>query len=193
MTPNDPFALFDAWYAEAQQAEPRDANAMTLATQGADGLPDARTVLMKERDADGFVFYTNLQSKKAQDLTHRAQAALLFFWKSLGRQIRIQGAVAPVDPAVSDAYFASRTRGSQIGAWASPQSKPIDGRADLEARVAEIEARFQGGAVPRPDFWGGYRLTPQRFEFWQEGPHRLHDRDVYVRDGVGWTGQRLAP
>jgi len=193
MTPNDPFALFDAWYAEAQQAEPRDANAMTLATQGAGGRPDARTVLMKERDADGFVFYTNLQSKKAQDLTHRAQAALLFFWKSLGRQIRIQGAVAPVDPAVSDAYFASRTRGSQIGAWASPQSKPIDGRADLEARVAEIEARFQGGAVPRPDFWGGYRLTPQRFEFWQEGPHRLHDREVYVRDGVGWTGQRLAP
>ncbi|MEM0906691.1 MAG: pyridoxamine 5'-phosphate oxidase [Pseudomonadota bacterium] len=188
----DPFELFSAWLKEAEASEPRDANAMTLATVDSVGMPDARTLLLKGHDTRGFVFYTNLESDKALALTAQPRAAMLFFWKSLGRQIRIRGTITHVDDAEADAYFASRPRGSQIGAWASDQSRPAPDRAALEARVKEREAEFPG-VVPRPPHWSGFRLSPVQFEFWMDGESRLHNRFVYRKVGDGWRVMRLYP
>ncbi|CAN5316900.1 pyridoxamine 5'-phosphate oxidase [soil metagenome] len=189
----DPFALFDTWYVEARASEINDSNAMALATADADGRPAVRMVLLKGHGRDGFVCYTNRQSRKAGDLTANPQAALLFHWKSLRRQIRIEGAVSEVTDAESDAYFASRSRDSQLGAWASDQSRPLDVRETFEARFAAIEARFAGGAVPRPPHWGGYRVTPDRIEFWQDRAHRLHERRLFTRANHDWAEGLLYP
>jgi len=188
-----PFALFDTWYAEARQTEPNDSNAMTLATVGADGQPSARIVLLKGHGPDGFVFYTNRESRKAQELGEGSKVALLFHWKSLRRQIRIEGTVTFASDAESDAYFATRSRDSQLGAWASDQSRPLDARETFEARYEAMRARFESGDVPRPPHWGGYRVTPARIEFWQDREHRLHERRLFTRAGDGWTEGLLYP
>ncbi|CAM3201458.1 MULTISPECIES: pyridoxamine 5'-phosphate oxidase [Sphingomonas] len=191
---DDPFALFDTWFAEARLSEINDSNAMALATVDATGQPSVRMVLLKGHDARGFVFYTNRESRKAQDLGEGSKAALLFHWKSLRRQIRIEGPVSRVTDAESDAYFASRHRDSQLGAWASDQSRPLDRRETFEARFEEVRARFEGGEVPRPPHWGGYRVTPQRIEFWLDREHRLHERRVFIRTGEGgWDEGLLFP
>ncbi|MEG3148945.1 pyridoxamine 5'-phosphate oxidase [Sphingomonas sp. ZT3P38] len=190
---DDPFKLFGAWYTEARGTEINDSNAMALATADGAGRPAVRMVLLKGHGPDGFVFYTNRESRKAADIAANPQAALLFHWKSLRRQIRIEGPLAHVSDAESDAYFASRSRDSQLGAWASDQSRPLDARATFEARFAEVQARFDGGAVPRPPHWGGYRLTPDRIEFWQDREHRLHERRLFVRAGDGWDEGLLYP
>jgi pyridoxamine 5'-phosphate oxidase len=190
----DPFARFREWMAEAEATEPVDANAMTVATTTPDGCPSARIVLLKGVDQRGFVFYTNQQSRKAGELTANRRVALLFHWKSLGRQIRIEGTVEPVTAPEADAYFASRPRISRLGAWASDQSRPLDERATLERRLAEYEAKYPGEDVPRPPHWSGYRVLPVSFEFWQNMPFRLHDRTVYTRSaGGGWTLGKLFP
>jgi pyridoxamine 5'-phosphate oxidase len=194
----DPFEQFRLWFAEAGQAEPNDANAMTVATTTPDGRPSARMVLLKEWDERGFVFYTNTQSRKGEELNANPHAALLFHWKSLRRQVRIEGAVERVSDAEADAYYASRPRGSRIGAWASEQSRPLPGRGALLKRVAKYEAIYLGDKVPRPDFWSGYRVLPDRIEFWQDMPFRLHDRTVYVRSPEeakpgGWDIVKLYP
>jgi pyridoxamine 5'-phosphate oxidase len=189
----DPFALFEAWMGEASASEPNDPNAMTLATTTPDGVPSARIVLLKGVDARGFVFFTNRESRKGEELAANPRAALLFHWKSLGRQVRVEGAVEPVTDAESDAYFATRARISRLGAHASDQSRPLGARAELERRVAELEARFPGDDIPRPGHWGGYRVLPARMEFWQNMPYRLHDRLVFTRDGGGWATERLYP
>ena len=190
---SDPFQLFEAWMQEASASEPNDANAMALATIDADGQPTVRIVLLKGLDDQGFVFYTNLESDKGRQLLARPKASLNFHWKSLERQIRIDGGVEQVSDDEADAYYATRPRGSQIGAWASDQSRPLEDRALLEKRVADCEARFEGGDVPRPPHWSGFRVVPARIEFWQGMPYRLHDRVVYSRQAEGWTTQRLFP
>jgi len=189
----DPFALFDAWYAEARTTELNDSNAMALATVNAAGQPAVRMVLLKGHGRDGFVFYTNQESRKADDLRAVAKAALLFHWKSLRRQIRIEGAVSVVDDATADAYFATRSRDSRLGAWASEQSRPLPDRATFEARYAEASARFEGKDVPRPPHWSGYHVAPERMEFWENGAHRLHHRRVFLPVGGGWTEGLLYP
>ncbi len=190
----DPFALFDQWFAEARASEPNDPNAMALATANAAGRPSVRMVLLKGHGRDGFVFYTNREGRKAADLAANPHAALLFHWKSLRRQIRIEGPVTLASDAESDAYFASRGRDSQLGAWASDQSRPLADRATFEARFAEVQARFEGQDVPRPPFWGGYRVTPASIEFWQDRAHRLHERRVFTPDADGgWSEGLLFP
>ena len=190
---SDPIELFTRWFDEAVAAAIPEPNAMTLATVDAAGRPTARIVLMKGVDARGVVFHTNYDSRKGRDLAANPRAALLFFWVGLERQVRIDGAAERVSAEDSDAYFPARPRGSQISAWASPQSARVADRAWLEARVAEFEARFASGAVPRPPNWGGMRVVPDRFEFWQGRTSRLHDRLVWSRQGDRWTIERLAP
>lgn len=190
---DDPFEIFDMWLAEAEASEPRDATAMTLATVGEDGMPSARMVLLKGVDERGFVFYTNLESCKGRQLSVNPKAALLFYWKSKNRQIRLEGEVEAVTDAEADAYFASRPRDSRIGAWASAQSRPLAGRFELEKEVAKYALKYAVGGVPRPPHWSGFRLKPRRIEFWQEGTFRLHDRLVYYRDDDSWRTERLYP
>ena len=189
----DPVATFDAWFAEARAAGLRVPEAMTLATATPDGAPSARIVLMKGHDADGFVWFTDRRSRKGGELAANPRAALVFHWDALGRQVRAEGAVAPIDDAESWAYYRSRPRGSRIGAWASYQSTVIESRAELEAQVAAVEARFAGTDPPLPPHWGGYRLTPQRYEFWTHDDARLHERIVFTRAADGWSGAVLSP
>ncbi len=189
----EPFDKFQAWFEEAGKSEPADPNAMTLATVGADGRPTARMVLLKDATPQGFTFYTNLESRKGEALKTHPFAALCFHWKSLKRQVRIEGAVQPVEPETADAYFASRHRASQIGAWASRQSRELENRFALEKHVAEFTAKFGFGKVTRPPFWSGFLLVPDRIEFWEERPFRLHERVVYQRQPDGWATSRLYP
>jgi pyridoxamine 5'-phosphate oxidase len=192
---SDPFALFAAWFAEAKAAEPNDPDAMALATVDSAGLPDVRMVLLKQADAQGFVFYTNEQSAKGEELAANPKAALVLHWKSIRRQVRVRGPIERVTAAEADAYFASRSRDSRIAASASDQSRPLDRRATFEARVAELTKKYEGKDVPRPAHWGGYRIVPVEIEFWHDRPHRMHDRVRFTRkDAKGaWTKTRLYP
>jgi pyridoxamine 5'-phosphate oxidase len=192
-TYGEPFEQFDRWFQEAAAAEPEDANAVALATADAQGRPSVRMVLLKGVDARCFLFYTNLGSRKGTQLHANPRAALGFHWKSLRRQVRIEGPVEPVTAEEADAYFATRHRTSQIGAWASRQSQPMSERLELERRVAAFTARFGFGRVPRPDWWSGFRVLPERIEFWQQGAFRLHERTLYTRQGEGWETGRLFP
>lgn len=191
----DPLEIFGTWYAEAGKSEPNDPSAMALATVGPDGTPAVRMVLLKDYDADGFVFYTNYESRKGEQLLSHPKAALLFHWKSLRRQVRIEGPIRQTTPEEADTYFATRARGSQLGAWASEQSRPLESRFALEKRVAEVTARYVVGKVPRPPHWSGFRLQPTLIEFWQDGAFRLHDRLEYRRSSPGepWTTRTLYP
>ncbi len=189
----DPFAQFRTWLEEAVAAELLEANAMALATVSPDGVPAARVVLLRGYDERGFAFYTNYESDKARDLAASGRAALLFYWAALERQIRIEGTVAVLEAAESDAYFRTRPRGHRLSAWASPQSRPVPDRAFLEERMRSFERRFEGQDVERPGHWGGYRVIPERFEFWQGRPDRVHDRIEYRRHQDGWSVARLGP
>jgi pyridoxamine 5'-phosphate oxidase len=189
----DPLALFDQWFAEARASEPKEPEAMALATAGADGQPSVRMVLLKAHGADGFTFYTHERSAKGEDLAQNPRAALLFHWSSLSRQVRIEGEIERVSDAEADAYFATRARDSQLGAWASHQSQPLDSRATFEQRFEEAKRRFQDREVPRPSGWGGYRVVPESMEFWTARQHRLHERRLFTRDGDGWTEGLLYP
>jgi len=191
--PTDPFQLFDDWYAEARASEPNEPGAMTVATAGADGQPSARMLLLKAHGPEGFTFYTHERSPKGMDLAENPRAALLFHWKSLCRQVRIEGDVERVSAADADAYFASRARDSQLGAWASDQSRPLDSRQTFERRFEDVKRRFDGQEVPRPAGWIGYRVVPNRIEFWTAREHRLHERRLFTRDGHEWTEGLLYP
>lgn len=192
---DEPFALFDAWLKEAIKSEPNDPNAMALATVDPDGLPDVRMVLMKGFDTEGFVFYSHIASQKGRELAANPKAALLFHWKSLRRQVRIRGNVTPVTDAEADAYFATRPKQAQIGAWASKQSQPLESRFAFEQAIAKEGAKYLIGNVPRPPGWSGWRITPQRIEFWHDRPYRLHDRIEFRRAAAGaaWDKVRMYP
>lgn len=189
----DPIGLFEVWLAAASETETNDPHAMSVATVDASGLPDVRIVLLKGLDERGFVFYTNSESAKGEQLRGQGKAALCFHWKSQKRQVRVRGAAEPVSAADSDAYFASRARGSRIGAWASDQSRPVANRDALMAKTGEVQERFDGKEVPRPDHWHGWRVRPETIEFWQDGAFRLHDRIVFTLTDNGWSKTRLYP
>jgi pyridoxamine 5'-phosphate oxidase len=189
----DPYARFAAWMTEATASEPNDPNALCLATATPEGRPSARMVLLKGVDDRGFVFYTNLESRKGRELTANPFAALCFHWKTLQRSVRIEGPIEPVSAAEADAYYASRARGSRIGAWASRQSRPLEGRFALEKAVADYTLKFGLSEIPRPEFWSGFRVLPERLEFWRDMPFRLHERNVFIRDGAGWRVETLYP
>jgi pyridoxamine 5'-phosphate oxidase len=189
----DPFQLFADWFAEARESEPNDPDAMALATSTPDGRPSVRMVLLKGHGPEGFAFYTNLDSRKGAELSANGRAALLFHWKSLRRQVRIEGPVGPVRDLEADAYFDTRSRDSQLGAWASWQSRPLDARATFEKRYEEMARRFEGETVPRPLRWSGFRVMPELFEFWSDRPHRLHERRIFTRTGSGWQEGLLYP
>ena len=190
---DDPIRLFQDWLAEASRTEPNDPNAMTVATTTKAGRPSARMVLLKGVDARGFVFYTNREGRKGAELAENPFAALLFHWKSLRRQVRVEGPVEHVTDAESDAYFASRARISRLGAWASQQSRVLPDREELKRKLREVEERFPGEDIPRPAYWSGFRVVPESMEFWQDMPYRLHDRRSYARDGQGWVAGALYP
>jgi pyridoxamine 5'-phosphate oxidase len=192
-TREDPLALFLDWFELAKKKEPNDANAMALATVDAAGLPNVRMVLLKDIDASGLTFFTNFESAKGRELSMNGKAALCFHWKSIRRQVRFRGVVAPVTAAEADAYFATRARDAQIGAWASAQSRPMEGRFALEKEIAKHAARFGLGKVPRPAHWSGFRLSPVEIEFWVNRPFRLHDRRQFRREGAGWRVASLYP
>ena len=190
---SDPFELFEQWYAEARAAETNDPDAMALSTADSAGRPSVRMVLLKGHGRDGFVFYTNRDGRKGGELAANPNAALMFHWKSLRRQVRIEGPVEAVPDDEADAYYATRSRDSQLGAWASDQSRPLDRRETLEARFAEAARRFDGQPVPRPPHWTGFRVVPRTIEFWSDGAHRLHERRLFTRDGDQWSEGLLYP
>jgi pyridoxamine 5'-phosphate oxidase len=189
----DPIALFGEWLREATASEPNDPNAMALASVDETGLPDVRMVLLKGFDARGFVFYTNYESAKGREILSHPKAAAVFHWKSLRRQVRLRGPVSQVTGAEADEYFATRSRGSRIGAWASQQSRPLESRFALEKAVAKYTAKFAIGEIPRPGYWSGFRIDPVQMEFWSDGAFRLHDRVRFTREGEGWAKARLYP
>jgi pyridoxamine 5'-phosphate oxidase len=190
---DEPYRLFAAWFAEAEKSEPNDANGVALATVDTDGMPNVRMVLLKGFDESGFVFYTNFESAKGKEILASMKAAMCFHWKSLRRQVRIRGPVELVSKDEADAYYATRARGSRIGAWASKQSRPLESRFALEKAVAEYTLKFAVGEIPRPDHWSGFRLVPRTIEFWHDRPFRLHDRILFSRAGDGWEKTRLYP
>jgi pyridoxamine 5'-phosphate oxidase len=190
---NDPLALFDSWFDEARSSEPELPEAMAVATSTPDGQPSVRMVLLKSHGPDGFVFFTNYGSRKGEEIAANPNVALLFHWKSLRRQVRIEGNAQEVGVEEADAYFATRSRDSQLGAWASDQSRPLPDRATFEARYEEMKHKFEGQEVPRPPYWSGFRVVPEHFEFWTDMPHRLHERRVFTRSGGGWTQGLLYP
>lgn len=192
--PEDPFQLFDEWFTQAKEKEINDPNAMALAVIDNEGRPSARIVLLKDHDKNGFTFFTNYESRKGAGLIQNPQAELCFYWKSLRKQIRITGNTQKVSNGISDEYYNSRARTSRIGAWASQQTRPLENYEQLEQRVKEMEEKFKGQeAIPRPPYWGGFQLIPQRMEFWEEQPHRLHKRFVYLKNGENWDTQWLYP
>ena len=189
----NPFQIFADWLKDATESEPNDPNAVALATVDPENMPDVRMVLLKGFDAQGFVFYTNYESAKGREILSSHKAAMCFHWKSLRRQVRIRGEVERVTSEEADSYYASRPRGSQIGAWASKQSRPLQSREALEKAVADTTEQYGDGAIPRPPYWSGFRIVPQQIEFWRDMPYRLHDRLVFTRDGESWETQRLYP